>query len=142
MFTSCIEKQNKIIELFKNCSCDEDRYKKIIEFGSHLEPFDPGQKIKDHLVSGCQSVMFLHAKKENNLIFFQAFSDALISAGLAAILIAVYSGETAETILKCPPDFLETAGIPMRLTPSRARSEEHTSELQSHLQLSRMPSSA
>ena len=51
---------------------------------------------------------------------FEAEADALISAGLAALLTQVYSGETPETILKCPPTYLDEIGISASLTPNRA----------------------
>lgn len=81
---------------------------------------DPKNKIPENLVKGCQSTMYLHAELVGNVIHFTADSDALISAGLAAILIQVYSGETPETVLTCPPEYLETLGISASLTPSRA----------------------
>jgi len=64
--------------------------------------------------------MYLSAKLENGQIIFEADSDALISRGLAVILLLVYSGETAEAILKCPPTFLDELGIAGSLTPGRA----------------------
>ena len=51
---------------------------------------------------------------------FRAESDALISAGLAVLLVRVYDGETPETMLKCPPTYLEELGIPGSLSPGRA----------------------
>ena len=51
---------------------------------------------------------------------FEAEADALISAGLAALLIRAYNGETPEVVLKCPPSFIEELGINASLTPSRS----------------------
>lgn len=120
MFTSCLEKQHKISELFNSCSTEESKYQKIIELGRQLPPLAPENRTERNLVPGCQSTMYLHASLQNGRVVFQAESDALISAGLAALLIAVYSGEYPETILKCPPSYLETLGISASLTPSRA----------------------
>lgn len=64
--------------------------------------------------------MYLRSFYDNGIIVFEAASDALISAGLAALLIQVYSNETPEAILKCPPTFLESTGLSASLTPSRA----------------------
>ena len=64
--------------------------------------------------------MHLLTSKEEGKLYFQAESDALISKGLAALLIAVYSGESPEAILKCPPSYLEEIGITASLTPNRA----------------------
>lgn len=63
--------------------------------------------------------MYLHAEMQEGKLYYYAFSEALISAGLAALLIYYYEGESLETILKEPPTFLEKMGIPQSLTPSR-----------------------
>ncbi len=89
-------------------------------WGKKLAPFDPAWKTEENRVMGCQSVMYLYNRLEGSRVFFYAASDALISAGLAALLIDVYSGEPAETILLSPPQFLEDLGIPSVLTPGRA----------------------
>jgi cysteine desulfuration protein SufE len=57
---------------------------------------------------------------ENGLVYFEAEADSLISSGLAALLIRVYSGEAPETILKCPADYLLELGINASLTMNRA----------------------
>lgn len=119
MFTSCINKQNKIKDLFNLYRSQEERYQKIIELGRQLKLKSEFKK-PENIVKGCQSIVHLHSYLENNQLFFEAESDALISAGLAAILILVYSGETPETILKCPPTYLNELGITASLSPSRA----------------------
>ena len=120
MYDSCMAKQAAVKSIFENISSPEGRYEKIIEFGKNLPKLNEAFKIPEHLVSGCQSQTYLKAFAEDGLIYFEVGSDALISAGLAAILLNVYNGETAETILKCPPKFLDEIGISASLTPSRA----------------------
>jgi cysteine desulfuration protein SufE len=120
IFESCINKQNQIRTIFKALPSEDLKYQKIIEFGRELPHLSIKDKIPENIVKGCQSIMYLHSQLINNQIIFNADSDALISAGLAAILIKVYSGENPETILKCPPDYLEDLGISASLTPNRA----------------------
>lgn len=120
MFTTCLEKQEKMKALFLSCETEEKKYEKIIELGRSLTPFSEEDRTPENLVKGCQSATYLKSKMEEGLIYFSVDSDALISAGLAAILVQVYSGETPEAILKCPPTFLDDLGISARLTPSRA----------------------
>ncbi len=98
----------------------EQVYQQIMLFGKQLPPFDPEWKKEENLVPGCQSIMYLHASLKEGRLYFAAHSEALISAGLAAILISVYDGETPETILKAEPTFLEELNIPGSLTPGRA----------------------
>ncbi|MCC5832493.1 MAG: SufE family protein [Chlamydiales bacterium] len=109
-----------IKESFSNCATPEEVYQKIIEWGERLPPFQTEWKREENVVHGCQSVMYLHAELRDREIFFAAASDALISAGLAAILIEAYNGTDPETVLKEPPTFLEELGIPASLTPGRA----------------------
>jgi len=77
-------------------------------------------KTDSSLVKGCQSVMHLHGELIDGKIFFQADSDALISKGLAALLVYLYDGETPETILKAPTTILAELNIQSLLSPSRA----------------------
>ncbi len=120
MFESCLKKQQQIKDLFSSCPTEEKKYEKIIELGRSLPPFPDEDETPENFVKGCQSIMYLTSKLENGKVYFAAESDALISAGLAAILLQAYNGESPETILKCPPAYLEELGISASLTPNRA----------------------
>lgn len=120
MSNTCIKKQDEMKALFAGCPNQDEKYKKIIELGKHLPKLKPENKIPENIVKGCQSIMYLQTSTKEGRVYFQADSEALISAGLAAILIHVYNGETPETILTCPPTFLDELGISASLTPSRA----------------------
>lgn len=118
-FGSCLKKQEEVKKLFEGLS-EEARYEKIIGLGKKLIKLNPDEKTPANFVPGCQSAMYLISTFKEGKVYFNAESDALISAGLASILIEVYSGETPESILKCPPSYLEELGISASLTPSRA----------------------
>lgn len=120
MYETCLNKQSLIKEKFATCSSEEERYQKIIEMGREQPGLKENEKIEANLVKGCQSQMYLASHLVDNQVIFEAESDALISAGLAALLVRVYSGESPETILKCPPSYLEELGISASLSPSRA----------------------
>lgn len=117
---TCLDKQREMVALFGACLTEEAKYHKIIELGRQLAPYAAQYRTSHYIVKGCQSVMYLHSELCGDRVVFTVGSEALISAGLAAILINVYSGETAETILKCPPQYLEQLGVQASLTPSRA----------------------
>lgn len=114
--------QKKCLELKKKFTSlsVEARYQELMEMGKNLPPFPHELKTSDHIVQGCQSILYLTLKFEGGKCFFEADADALISKGLAALLIAVYSGESPETILKCPPDFIGELGIGASLSPMRS----------------------
>lgn len=120
MYETCLEKQKQIKSLLENCADQEARYQKIIELGKTLPAIDPAHQVPQNIVPGCQSIMYLHSTFEDGKVYFTIGSDALISAGLAALLVNVYNGETPETILKCPPDYLKELNIGASLTPGRA----------------------
>ncbi len=119
--TCSIEKKVKSIkEIFNQLPSEEMKYQKIIQLGREQIPLEKSYCIAENKVKGCQSIVYMHSFFQNGQVFFQSESEALISAGLAAILIRVYSGETPEVILKYPPDYLEELGISASLTPNRA----------------------
>lgn len=120
MFESCLEKQCQIVEIFLACPTEEAKYEKIIELGRQQIPLKSQYKTAEYLVKGCQSQVYLHSYLQIGKIIFETESDALISAGLAILLTKVYSGETPEVILKCPPTYLDEIGVSSSLTPNRA----------------------
>lgn len=107
-------------DLFKDCSTKERIYQKIIELGKTLPEMPEKHKTSENLVNGCQSLVYLHAELVEKKVYFTAFSEALISAGLAALLIQAYQGQSPETILKIRPSFLEELQIPAVLSPGRS----------------------
>jgi len=88
--------------------------------GKELPPFDPAWKIPENRVAGCQSEMYLHMEEHDGRLTFYATADALISAGLAALLIQVFDGVSPEEMIKASPAFLQELGIPGALSPTRA----------------------
>jgi len=106
--------------LFKNCLSAEDRYQKIIELGRSLPSMGANHKIPENTVQGCQSITYLYTELKDGKLYFTASSDALISAGLAALLIHAYNGYPPEALIKEKPLFLEELGISSSLTPSRS----------------------
>ena len=113
-------KTEELRKIFSSNSSSEERYLSIIDFGRKLAPYPDRLKTSNLQVQGCQSALYLSCTFSDGRLFFQAHSDALISAGLTALLIFVYSGETPLAILKTPPLFLKELGILGSLTPSRS----------------------
>ncbi|MBP9841460.1 MAG: SufE family protein [Simkaniaceae bacterium] len=105
---------------FSSLKTAEEKYQYLILLGSQLPPFPKEEEIEANRVLGCQSLMYLSTTCKDGLIFFNASSDALISRGLAALLISVYSGMPSKVILTHTPSFLHELGIFASLTPSRS----------------------
>jgi len=82
----------------------EDRYRYIIELGQALPPLDAEERNSANKVNGCVSQVWLVSDKRQTggetILTYRGESDAMIVRGLAAILIALYSGRPAEEIAK------------------------------------------
>ena len=119
------QKVDAIKKSFSFFSTQEERYSALIEMGKKMSSFPEHLKTKETEVRGCQSNLYLHAECNDGKIFFTATSDALISAGLAAILIAAYNEEPPEVVLKSPPHFIHEIGIYASLSPNRSNGLNH-----------------
>jgi cysteine desulfuration protein SufE len=76
----------------------EDRYRYIIELGQALPPLAESEKTSATRVNGCVSQVWLVTERHGETLSYRGESDAMIVRGLAAILIALYSGRPAREI--------------------------------------------
>ncbi len=96
-----------------------DRYEYIISLGRALPDYPDDLRTEDREVHGCQSQVWLDARREEDRLFFQADSNALITKGLVAMLVHLYSGRAPSEIQSASLDFLKGIGLASHLTPSR-----------------------
>lgn len=114
------DREQQVIEDFAVYDDWMDKYEYIIELGKSLEPYPEGKKTEDRLIKGCQSRVWLDARKEDGKIWFSADSDAIITKGIISLLIGIYSGASAEEILTSDFRFVEKIGLSANLSPTRA----------------------
>jgi cysteine desulfuration protein SufE len=112
--------QNDIIEEFAMFDDWEERYQYMIDLGKTLPLIDEQYKTDDYLIKGCQSKVWVHANMENNKIVFTADSDAIITKGVIAILIRVFSNQHPKDIIDANTDFIDKIGLKEHLSPTRA----------------------
>lgn len=120
MSSSLKETQANIIDEFSMFDEWLDKYEYLIELGKNLEPFSEELKTDDRLIKGCQSRVWLDARKEDGKIIFSADSDAIITKGIISLLISVYSGRSAEEINSDDFSFIDELGLKENLSPTRA----------------------
>jgi len=111
---------DEIRKAFSSLKTPEERYNFLIDLGRKLPTYPDALKIPENLVPGCQSLLYLATTLRDGKMHFQAHSDALISKGLAALLLWAYDGCSPEELLKNPPSFLQELGIFASLSPSRS----------------------
>lgn len=114
------EIQKKIIEEFNMFENWTEKYEYIIELGKSLPLIDSKYKIDNNLIKGCQSRVWLHANINNGRIIYSADSDAIITKGIAAILIRVLSNQNAEEIAEADLAFIDKIGFKDQLSQTRA----------------------
>lgn len=114
------EIQNEIIDEFAMFEDWEERYQYMIDLGKTLPIIDPKYKTEDNLIKGCQSKVWVHAELTNNQVVFTADSDAIITKGIIAILIRVFSNQKPKDILDANVSFIDDIGLKDHLSPTRA----------------------
>lgn len=112
--------QENIIADFSFFEDWEERYSYMIDLGKSLPLIDPQYKTEQYLIKGCQSQVWLHSQYKDGKIFFTADSDAIITKGIVAILISVFSGHTPTEILSADMKFIDKIGLKEHLSPTRA----------------------
>ncbi|MCU0459980.1 MAG: SufE family protein [Bacteroidales bacterium] len=114
------EIQDQIVEEFAQFGDWMERYEYLIDLGRSLAPFDERHKTPEYLIEGCQSKVWLYPSFENGIITFSAESDALITRGIVALLVRVFSGRTPAEIVGANIYFIEKIGLRENLSPTRS----------------------
>ncbi|MBT8261977.1 MAG: SufE family protein [Bacteroidia bacterium] len=117
---SIAEIQEELIDEFSLFDDWMDKYEHLIGLGKSLPLIDPALKTDDRIIKGCQSKVWLHAAMENDKLIFTADSDAIITKGIIAVLVRVFSGQSPEEIVKANTDFIDQIGLKEHLSPTRA----------------------
>ena len=114
------EIQEEIIDEFSMFDDWMQRYEYIIDLGKNLPLIQEECKTDDNLIKGCQSKVWLKGEQKDDKIIFTADSDAILTKGIIAILIRVFSNQNAFDILAADTDFIDKIGLKEHLSPTRA----------------------
>jgi len=114
------EKGQSLVEDFSFMEDWTEKYQYLIDLSKNLAPMNTKFKVEENLIKGCQSKVWLKASFENELINFQADSDAIISKGIVAILLSVLNDRKPNEILNADLSFIDKIGLKEHLSPNRA----------------------
>ena len=117
---SITEKQQEVIEEFSLFEDWMQRYEHMIDLGKSLPLIAEEYKTEDNIIKGCQSKVLVHAALEEDQLVFTADSDAIITKGIIAILIRVFSHQHPKAILEADTDFIDKIGLKEHLSPTLA----------------------
>jgi cysteine desulfuration protein SufE len=114
------EIQEEIIDEFSMFDDWMERYEYIIDLGKSLPIIEAQYKLDENLIKGCQSKVWLYSELKDETITFTADSDAILTKGIVALLLRVYSGQKPVDILNADTDFIDKIGLKEHLSPTRA----------------------
>lgn len=114
------EIQDSIIEEFIVFDDWMDRYNYLIDISKELPMIDSKFKSNENLIKGCQSRVWLNGELEGEKVVFTADSDAIITKGIVALLIRVFSNQKPDDIINANLYFIDKIGLKENLSPTRA----------------------
>nr|WP_288833914.1 SufE family protein [uncultured Flavobacterium sp.] len=112
--------QEEIVDEFSMFDDWMQRYEYIIELGKNLPLIKEEFKVDENLIKGCQSKVWLQGEQNEDKIVFTADSDAILTKGIIAILIRVFSNQTPKDIIDADMGFIDEIGLKEHLSPTRA----------------------
>ena len=112
--------QEEIIDEFSMFDDWEERYQYMIDLGKDLPLINEQYKTDANIIKGCQSKVWVHAEMIHDKVAFTADSDAIITKGIIAILIRVFSNQHPAAIIEADTNFIDQIGLKEHLSPTRA----------------------
>ncbi len=113
------EIKKEIVQEFEEFTDWQEKYQYLIELGDELNQFPEEGKVKENLVPGCQSRVWLLKDVGVETVNFQADSDSSITKGMIALLVKVFSGQKKQEIQNTDLEFLKQIGLDKHLSISR-----------------------
>lgn len=114
------ETQNQIIEEFSMFEDWMDKYNYLIELGRDCPIIDNKDKKDDNLIRGCQSRVWLSANIIDGKMVIKADSDAVITKGIATLLLRVFNNQRPQDIYDAELYFIDKIGLSTHLSPTRS----------------------
>lgn len=114
------EIQEEIIEEFAIFEDWMQKYDYLIELSKDIPLISEEYRLNENLIKGCQSKVWLHAREIDGKVIYSADSDAIITKGIAALLIRVLSEQKAEDILENEMYFIDAIGLKEHLSMTRS----------------------
>ena len=115
-----IEREKNIISDFNFLESWDQKYEFLIDLGKELPVMSEDLKVEENLIKGCQSNVWLSSYLKDKKIIFLADSDALITRGLIALLIKVFSNARAKEIALFDLKLISQIGLDKHLSMNRS----------------------
>ncbi|EAQ75005.1 MULTISPECIES: SufE family protein [unclassified Synechococcus] len=109
-----------IVERLRGTSDPKRRYEYVLWLAKKLAPLPDEFRQEVFKVKGCVSQVYVVGQLVDGKLHWQGDSDAQITKGLLALLIAGLEGLEPNQAAGLDPGFLAETGLQASLTPSRA----------------------
>jgi cysteine desulfuration protein SufE len=109
-----------IVERLRGTSDPKRRYEYVLWLAKKLEPLPDEFRQEVFKVRGCVSQVYVVGQLVDGKLHWRGDSDAQITKGLLALLIAGLEGLAPDQAADLDPGFLSETGLQGSLTPSRA----------------------
>ena len=109
-----------LVKKLKNAEDPKRKYEFILWLGKKLKVPNNSILIPENKVQGCVSEVFVKASFQDGKLYWEGYSDALITKGLLAFLINGMNELTPKEVVNINNKFIEDTGLKASLTPSRS----------------------
>lgn len=97
----------------------QERLAILVDRARRMSPVRPEERIGEHRVTGCISVVWLVGELRDGRCFFRCDAESPVVRGLVGFLCEFFSGFTPGQILAADPDPLEALDLVRNLSPTR-----------------------
>ena len=109
-----------LVDKLRKSEDPKRKYEYILWLGKKLKEPKSNILVEQNKVKGCVSEVFVKANIKSGKLYWEGYSDALITKGLLAFLISGLNELTPNEVVKINKKFIEETGLKASLTPSRS----------------------
>ena len=111
---------HKLVEKLKSSNDPKRKYEYILWLGKKLGSPSEALINSENKVKGCVSEVFVKGNLVEGKIYWEGYSDALITKGLLSFLISGLNALSPKDIINLNKNFIDETGLNKSLTPSRS----------------------
>jgi len=111
---------HKLVEKLKSSNDPKRKYEYILWLGKKLGSPSESLINSENKVKGCVSEVFVKGNLVEGKIYWEGYSDALITKGLLSFLISGLNALSPKDIINLNKNFIDETGLNKSLTPSRS----------------------
>lgn len=97
-----------------------DKYNYLIEMGKDCPLLPEEEKKETNLIKGCQSRVWFSAQCEDGKMKLRADSDAVITKGIATLLIRLFDNQPPKDVYETEITVIDEIGLSEHLSPTRS----------------------